>query len=115
MKKMSIAELRRKEVYRLAEMDTKNDVNTALTEATKLMNSFYKLCGLEERLLYLENEERTCNIKFVACLEIKAEKWRERLQNAFSTYGLILVWYGYLPTITDHEGGSEVIYTYFYK
>ncbi len=115
MKKMSIAELRSREVYKLAGMDAKNDIITAITEAKKLMNSFYRFCGLEETLLYLQNDERTCNSGYTAKLELKAEKWRERLQAAFTPYGLMLVWYGYLPTITNHEGGNEVIYTYFYN
>lgn len=114
MKKMTIAELRKKEAYKLAYLDTKNDREKAIAEAKKLMISFYRLCGLEERLLYLENDEKTCNSRYAASLETKAEKWRERLQVAFKSYGLTLVWYGYLPTITDHEGGNEVIYTYFY-
>lgn len=115
MRKITIAELRKKEAYRLADLDTKNDREKAIAEATKLMNSFYRFCGLEERLLYLENDEKTCNSRYVVSLEVKAEKWRERLQAAFKSYDLMLVWYGYFPTITDHEGGSEVIYTYFYN
>lgn len=115
MRKLTIAELRQKEVRRLASLDTKNERPEAIAEAKKLMNSFYRFCGVEERLLYLANSERTCNSGYTASLELKAEKWRERLQIAFKPYGLILVWYGYLPTITDHEGGNEVIYTYFYN
>ena len=111
----TIAEFRKKQVYRLAALDTKNNASVAIADATKLMNSFYRLCGLEEKLLYLENEEKTCNSKYTANLEVKAEKWRERLQSAFNAYGLMLVWYGYLPTITDHKGGNEIIYTYFYN
>lgn len=115
MNKMSIAELRSREVYKLAGMNIKDNMNTAIAEATKLMNSFYRFCGLEERLLYLVNSEKTCNSRYVVSLEVKAEKWRERLQAAFKPYGLMLVWYGYLPTITDHKGGNEVINTYFYN
>ena len=92
MRKMSIAELRANEVARLASLDIKNERSEAITEAKKLMNSFYRLCGLEERLLYLANSEKTCNSRYTASLELKAEKWRERLQAAFKTYGLMLVW-----------------------
>lgn len=115
MRKMSIAELRANEVARLASLDTKNERSEAITEAKKLMTSFYRLCGLEERLLYLVNSEKTCNSRYTISLELKSEKWRERLQAAFKPYGLMLVWYGYLPTITDHKGGNEVINTYFYN
>ncbi len=115
MKKMTVVELRQKEVCKLASLDTRNDRIEALSEARKLMNSFYRLCGLETTLLYCQNDERTCNSDYIASLELKAEKWRERLQAAFKPYGLMLVWYGYLPTITDHKGGNEVIYTYFYN
>ena len=115
MRKMTIAELRKREVDKLGYLYTKNDREKAIAKAKKLMVSFYRLCGLEERLLYLENNEKTCNSRYVASLEAKAEKWRERLQVAFKSYGLMLVWYGYLPAITAYKGGNEVIYTFFYN
>lgn len=108
MKKLTIAELRAREVERLAERT--NDYKTA----QNLMTRYYRLAGALTRLLYLENTEHTCNLASTKALDKRAEKMRERLNADFNKYGLMLEFYGFLPTITDHKGGSEVIYRYFY-
>lgn len=108
MKKLTIAELRAREVERLAERT--NDYKTA----QNLMNRYYRLAGALTRLLYLENTEHTCNLASTKALDERADKMRERLNADFNKYGLMLEFYGFLPTITDHKGGSEVIYRYFY-
>lgn len=109
MKKMTIAEQRAKEVEHLAKI-TKD-----YATAENLMNRYYRLAGALNRLLYLENEERTCNLASTKYLDERADKMRKRLDADFRKYGLMLIFYGYLPTITDHEGGNDVIYTYFYN
>lgn len=109
MKKMTIAERRAKEVERLAERT--NDYKTA----QNLMTRYYRLAGALTRLLYLENTERTCNLASTKALDERADKMRERLNADFNKYGLMLEFYGFIPTITDHKGGSDVIYTFFYN
>lgn len=106
--KKTIAELRAREVERLTERT--NDYKTA----QNLMNRYYRLAGALTRLLYLENDERTANRASTKYLDERAEKMRKRLDADFQKYGLMLEFYGFLPTITDHKGGNEVIYTYFY-
>lgn len=108
MKTLTIAQLRKKEVDKLAVIT--GDYETA----RNLMNRFYRYAGMLDRLLYLENDERTANRPFTKELEDKAEKARERLNADFNKIGLMLEFYGYIPTITDHKGGNSVIYTYFY-
>ena len=109
MKKITIAEQRAKEVERLAEI-TKDH-----TTAENLMRRYYRLAGALTRLLYLENDERTANRASTKALDERADKMRKRLDADFQKYGLMLVFYGFLPTITDHKGGNDVIYTYFYN
>ena len=109
MRKMTIAEQRAKEVERLAERT--NDFTTA----KNLMTRYYRLAGALTRLLYLENDERTANRASTKALDERADKMRKRLDTDFQKYGLMLVFYGFLPTITDHQGGNDVIYTYFYN
>lgn len=108
--KNTIAEKRLAEVHKLADNYT-HDFSTA----KNLMNRFYRVCGALERLLYLENDEKTCNRRYTLELSDKTDKAVKRLKADFNKCGLILEFYGYLPTITDHKGGNDVIYRYFYN
>lgn len=54
--------------------------------------------------------DRYCNSKTAAHRTELLEKRRARLQSEWNAYGLMLVWYGLYPTVTDHEGGSDIIY-----
>ena len=38
------------------------------------------------------------------------EKREKRMKEAWSAYGLTLVWYGLYPTVTDHKGGASIIH-----
>ena len=42
--------------------------------AKRTMNSFYRLCGIDERLLYLENDERRHDSWYTKELEKKRDK-----------------------------------------
>lgn len=108
MKKTTIAMLREKELFKLAEL-TKD-----ITVAKNLMNRYYRLAGIDRRLLHLENDKRTCNKYLTLKLSEEHDKMFERLNGDFKQYGLVLEYYGYLPTITDYKNGNEVIYTFFY-
>lgn len=110
MMNTTIATKRLQQVYKLADNYT-NDLATA----KNLMNRFYRICGALTRLLYLENDEKTCNRRYTLELSEKTDRQIERLKADFGKYNLILEFYGYLPTITDHKGGNDVIYTYFYE
>lgn len=107
--KMTIAELRAREVERLTEITKDAD------EARHLMNRFYRLCGALDRLLHLENDEKTAKRTRTAEIRARTDKAVKALENDFAGYGLLLVFYGHLPTITDRKGGSDVIYRYFYN
>ena len=89
------------------------------SEASKLMNSYYRLCALSERNLYLTNEESTCNLKSTKRSEEREEKWFNRLKDRFNKKaGLTLVYTGYYPRIgiKDENGGfKEIIEAYFYE
>ena len=82
--------------------------------AQNLMNRFYRLCGADTRLLYLENDDRTCNQKWVQDLSQQRDKRREKLNKDFSKYGLALKYFGYLPQICEAGTTREVVPRYFY-
>ena len=114
----TIAQLREREVHRLAGFKSANPTDADIEEARRLMNSFYRLCGLCERNLYLANNERTCNSRSTQLSEEREDRWWKRLDKEFHRlYGLNLVYCGYAPSIvTVLERGSvqEKINRYFY-
>lgn len=82
--------------------------------AQNLMNRFYRLCGTETRLLYLESDERTVNQRWVKDLSEQKDKRREKLDKDFSKYGLTLKYFGYLPQICEAGTTREAVPRYFY-
>lgn len=118
MPKMTIAQLRERELSRLVSFKTTAPTEEDFQEARKLMNSFYRLCGLSERNLYLANDARTCNLASTRRSEERESKWWSRLDNLFSqTYGLNLVYCGYAPSICKKLANgavSQEIQRFFY-
>ena len=108
--KRTIAEARRMELERLTANYTHDN---AISE--NLMNRFYRICGALNRLLILENTEMTANTVYTQDLDNKTQKAITCLKADFEEYGLTLVFYGYLPTITDKPGSNDVIFTFFYN
>ena len=119
MRQPTIAERREREIPRLVAFKTENPTAADFEEARRLMNSFYRLCGLSERNLYLTNDARTCNLKSTHASEEKESAWWKRLNKAFhDTYGLNLVYCGYMPsivTVHEHGGVREEIQRFFYE
>lgn len=108
--KRTIAEARRMELEKLTDNYTHDN---AISE--NLMNRFYRICGALNRLLILENTEMTANTVYAQDLDNKTQKAITCLKTDFEKYGLTLVFYGYLPTITDKPGSNDVIFTFFYN
>lgn len=111
--KKSIAELRKMEALKLAELGDGN-----IDKAVSLMNSFYRFCGLDERCFYAENDERRYNSAYTRNMIERRDKWLEKLSRRFAEYGLKLVYCGYLPSIgivyPESGGFSEKINRWFY-
>lgn len=118
MARMTIAQLREREVDKLVAFKTDNPTTEDYREARRNMNSFYRLCGLCETNLYLTNDERTANRRSTATSEERESQWHKRLDKIFrETYGLRLIYCGYAPSIgiVDERGGFfEKITRYFY-
>lgn len=120
MAKMTIAQLRERELNKLVELKTDDPTEEDYDEARRNMNSYYRLCGLCERNLYMQNDERWCNTRRAAEEEQREEKWYKRLNKTFKeTYGVVLAYSGYFPSIV-YEGskpgciGATAISTFFY-
>lgn len=110
MKKMTIAELRTKSAIELA-----NRTNGNIIAAKKAMNAYYRLCGLEERLLYLENDEKTCNSYYTKRLQDQEERAIERVKKYFEEFDVVLIWFGYLPTICEKGTTRDLYLAHFYN
>lgn len=120
MPKLTIAQLREREVERLAAYHDENYTENDLALARKLMNSFYRLCGLAETNLYLANDARTCNSAYTKRSEERESRWANRLSNQFKEFaGLELFYAGYCPSIgvihRPSGGCSEKITRWFYN
>ena len=104
MPKMTIAQLRERDINRLVSMKTAEPGADDYREARRVMNSYYRLCGLSERNLYLSNNEKTCNTRWCLESEDRESHWYNRLNETFKTvYGLRLVYFGYFPSIATAE------------
>ena len=115
MAKMSIAQLRERETLRLAKRHEDDPSPETIREAFRLMNSYYRLCGLMENNLYLSNNERTCNLKSTERSEERAYNWFKRLSAEFTAFcGFSLRQYGHIPSIIDADGHHAVA-TYWYN
>ena len=112
--KPTIAQKRYTEVKRLALYHSDDPTETDLREASRLMNSLYRLVGLSERNCIFANRESTCNSKWLAKDEEREERWRKRLDSEFKSFsGLHLMWPGLYPKIVSDEG-YERVNLYFY-
>lgn len=117
--KLTIAQKRAAEVGRLARIATDNPTNEDMRTAHRLMNSYYRLCGLAETNLWRQNDPMFCNSNYARMQEEKELAWHHRLSKEFNDrYGLSLYYLGYRPSIVklDPHGGAEVVInTYFYN
>ena len=115
MRKPTIAELRERELDKLAAINQ----TAGKATARKLMNSYYRLCGLAETNLYLQNSEPACHSRYAKLSEARETRWFERLNKQFTdAFGLQLCYCGYAPSIgkVDKNGGfTEKVWTYFYN
>lgn len=110
MSRMTIAQKRWIEVNKLAKLKNAEPTEEDIREASRNMNSLYRLVGLSERNMYLSNDERTANLKSTARSEDREYRWMRRLEKTFKeTYGLKLVFPGLYPTFEHRE-----IELYFY-
>ena len=92
MAKMTIAQQREKAVYQLAQRKNLTPTEQDIQDARRTMNSFYRLCGVDEQLLYLENDERTHDKPYTLEKAAKRDKWFDRLNTIFKKKIIMLVW-----------------------
>ena len=86
--------------------------------ARKIINSYYRLSGLNYRLCILQNQEATYNTNYTKQLEVKETNHIKRLKSYLEPYGLTIIYCGIYPTIAvqDQKKPGNVIKesAYFY-
>lgn len=116
MARKTVAQLREEAVLQLAKRANTVPTEHDLQEARRTMNSFYRLCGLDEQLLYLENDERTHDKKSTIEKAAKRDRWYDRLNSLFKEkYHARLVYFGYCPTICEQETTQDLYLRHFYN
>lgn len=116
MAKKTIAQLRENAVYQLAKRKIAEPTEQDIANARRTMNSFYRLCGLDEQLLYLENDERMYDRPSTKEKSEKRDRWYERLNKIFQTeYDAQLEYFGYCPTICAKGTTQDLYLRYFYN
>lgn len=119
MSRLTIAERREKQVESLLRFRTDSPTDVERREAHRLMNSYYRLCGLCETNLYLSNDSRMHNKASTIYSCERENKWYKRLSDQFKAFcGLELVYCGYYPSIgirSPQGGFSEKVYGIFYE
>lgn len=90
-----------------------------INKASYIINSYYRLCGLSNRLLILDNDERTYNTRYTTNLHAREDRHINRLNEALKPYGLCLMFFSWLPSICikDDSGnkGTRVYEPTFYN
>ena len=108
MAKMTIAQLRECSLIQFNDSYI-HDIEKART----IVRLYYLLARQDERLLYLDNDERMYNDPTTELLRIRRDHRHHKLSELLKPYGLRIVYYGFLPTIVTNNQ-KQALYVYFY-
>lgn len=119
MRKWTIAELRERDVERLAKRSAKEGMEA---EARKALNSYYRLAAFSIYKFEIENNERsyTRALKsgYLAAMEEREERWIARLNEYLKPFNCEVTWTGLYPSLVVfgkyHRIDEVVTNGYFY-
>ncbi len=107
---LSVHELRERAIVSLAERSANYQTDPAtIDRARHIMNCFYRLAGMDGRLLILENDERTYNRRSTKELAERAERSRKKLHTLLEEFDADICYCGAYPSFierTRSEGGG---------
>lgn len=110
MRKLTVAERRERELkFAIRKYGFTYD------EGKHLMNRFYRLNADLDRLLYLENNERTYNRKTTKELAESTSRRSDKLSTDFEKYGLCLDYFSHLATICEKGTTRTAIEAIYYE
>jgi len=118
MQDKNTTQLRQYDLEKLAHFASKEPTDQEMAMAKRLMNSFYRLCRLAERNLYLATEEHTCNLKSTAASERREMAWADKLSAELKSFcGLEIVYLSWCPSIgrtVEHGGIKQDFHAWMY-
>lgn len=102
---MTTAEIRRRNVYKLAERSAsfESDALETIKRAEKAMTSFYRLAGFSLRKFYFDNDSRVYSQKKADALEKKETAWIERVKGYLKEFNADIQFSGLYPSIIERE------------
>lgn len=115
MRRLTVSEKRERALQELATRKNATPTAADIKEARKVMNSYYRLCGLDESLLYLQNDESTCNSRYTAEQGATAFRWIKRMNQYLKPFDACVIYFGYLPTICKLGTTQDLYLAHFYN
>lgn len=76
-----------------------NEFINDLEKARKIINSYYRLCGLSYRVCILQNDSELHATPYTQEQEEKEQRHIQRLNNYLKPYGLNIAYSGIYPSI----------------
>ena len=110
MRKMTIAEHRKKELEWACK-----EYNIPYETGKHLMNRFYRLNADLDRLSYLENDSKRCNLRSTKTLSESTDRRSAKLSADFNNYGLCLDYFSHLATICEIGTTRTAIESFDYE
>lgn len=108
---MTVAEIRQKNIIKLAERSTNKD-GQEIERARKAFNSFYRLAGFSERLFYINNDsvlyDRYTRRGRLAEMEAREDTWIKRINGYLKEFNVIVYYNGVYPSIVEQDEGGRV-------
>lgn len=86
-----------------------------LDTAKNLVNRFYRLSGICNRLLYVENDEKRCNSRYARELHAQCDKAEKKLNDDLQKYGLSIRYFSWLPAICESGSTCEALSRFYYN
>lgn len=107
MKRLTVAEIRRNNVLKLAERSDAyaSDPLGAINRAYKAMNSFYRLAGYSNRLFEIQNDYKLYQRyeKRLEKMEKREDAWIDRVNKYLEEFHARAVYNGVYPSVCDEK------------
>lgn len=110
MRKLTVAESRERELKLACEQ-----YHIPYEEGKHLMNRFYRLNADLDRLSYLENDSKSCNLRSTKELSESTDRRSKKLNADFNNYGLCLEYFGHMATICEIGTTRTAISDFYYE
>lgn len=111
MKKLTVAQIRENNIYKLAKRSKnfETDVNI-FNKARKAFNSFYRLAGFSERLFNINNDYelyRRYQGKRLEAMEAREDAWIKRCNEYLKEFNAEVYYNGICPSIIEKKENNS--------